>query len=71
MTAEILYDWVFHYNHFANQWAAYHRDDHRAYFNAETSVHPIFKHKDVKVLVKHLVKSNGDPALLMSFSPKK
>lgn len=71
MTAEILYDWVFHYNHFAKEWAAYHRDDHRAYFNAENSVHPILKHENINVLVKHLVKSNGDPALLMSFSPEK
>jgi trehalose utilization protein len=71
MSTETLYEWVFHYNHFTNQWAAYHRDDHKAYFNAEKSAYPIFKHKNIKVLIKHLVKSNGNPELLMSFSPTK
>lgn len=61
-----LYDWVFHYNHYTKLWAAYHRDDHKAYFNSEKSLHPIFRHQSIKMLMQHIVDSNGDPKLLLS-----
>lgn len=66
-----LYDWVFHYNHYTKLWAAYHRDDHKAYFNAEESLHPILRHSNIKVLMRHIADSNGDPELLLCMSASK
>lgn len=49
-----LYNWLFHYNHHTELWNAFHRDDHKAYWNGELNEHNIYQHKDFGELIKIL-----------------
>jgi len=40
-----LYDWLFHYNSYAGQWTAFHKEDHDAYWNGSEPKYPMYKNK--------------------------
>jgi len=64
MQDNVLYNWLFHYNHHTQLWYAFHREDHAAYWNGGKSKHPIIKSKQVSVLMEILRKTNGEPTLI-------
>jgi len=50
-----LYDWVFHYNHFTELWAAIPRDLYNNYWNND-DVKGVIKSKDFNTLVEIITK---------------
>lgn len=66
MNENVLYNWLFHFNHHTGLWYAFHREDHAAYWNGSDSKHPIIKSRKVSVLMEILQQTNGDPNLFKS-----
>ena len=54
-----LYNWVFHFNSFANTWAAIPRDHYQEYWS--DSAHPaIIRSREINTLIDILYKTNGE-----------
>lgn len=51
---EKLYNWLFHYNHNTNLWAAFSREDYVAYWNGTINSNNIYYHSDFQELIKIL-----------------
>lgn len=48
----VLYDYIFHYNHFTEEWNAFKREDSQKYFNGEL-VNPL-RSPSIKDLITYL-----------------
>lgn len=51
-----LYNWLFHYNSHKEEWTAFHREDHSAYWNGEKSKYRMYKDKSFSELIGLLYK---------------
>lgn len=56
---EELHNWLFHYNPYTKNWAAFRREDATKYFNGELKNTLISKKQNI--LVEIIVKTQGDP----------
>ena len=56
---DYLNDWVFHFNPYANQWAAIPRDKYKEYWN-NFKHHAVLRSKHLNTLIDLLHKSKGD-----------
>ena len=51
-----LYNWLFHYNIYKEEWTAFHREDHNAYWNGEKPKHRMYRNKSFTDLISQLHK---------------
>jgi hypothetical protein len=58
-----LYDWVFHYNHYNNTWAAIPRDVYAQYWD-KYDLPGVIRSSKIETLLELLHKSKGDIDLL-------
>jgi hypothetical protein len=58
-----LYDWVFHFNHYNNTWAAIPRDMYKQYWD-NYNLPGIIRSSKIETLLELLYKSKGDIDLL-------
>jgi len=56
---ENLYDWLFHYNFYKEEWSAFKRDDIYVYFSGGDS-DKILKSKNQKDLIDFIIDSKGN-----------
>jgi hypothetical protein len=56
---DFMNDWVFHFNPYADQWAAIPRDKYTDYWN-DFKHHAILRSKHLNTLISLLYKSKGD-----------
>jgi hypothetical protein len=54
---EALYDWLFHYCSYENEWRAFHRSEYQAYWNGECK--SLIFSKNIEEL-KRLIINNGE-----------
>lgn len=61
--ASYLYDWIFHFNSYANLWAAIPRDSYTEYWDRHD--HPnVLKSSKLETLIEILHKSKGDMGVI-------
>jgi hypothetical protein len=58
-----LYDWMFHYNHYTNQWAAIPRDMYKQYWD-KYDLPGVIRSSKIETLLELLHKSKGNIDLL-------
>jgi hypothetical protein len=63
MEKDYLYDWVFHFNHYNNTWAAIPRDMYKQYWD-NYNLPGIIRSSKIETLLELLHKSKGDIDLL-------
>jgi hypothetical protein len=63
-----LYDWLFHYNHHTNSWAAFKREDIQDYFNGNYK--NVIKSKTQKTLEGLITAHEGDLESIQDFMKK-
>ena len=56
MEEKEMYNWLFHYNFYKQEWTAFHRDDVNAYWNGSTPEHVMYKDKVFNELIGQLYK---------------
>lgn len=56
MSNDKLYDWVFHYNHYTNEWCAFKREHYSEYFNGNHN--NVIRNKSHNNLVDFILKSS-------------
>lgn len=67
MDKGILYDWLFHYNHFTGKWAAFRRGDYVHHFNnGENSL----RSSNINTLIEIIRRCDGDTSKLKTKSEK-
>jgi len=49
-----MYNWLFHYNSHKEEWTAFHREDHTAYWNGKESKYRMYKNKSFTELISQL-----------------
>jgi hypothetical protein len=54
MEKQQLYNWLFHYNHNEELWTAFHREDHKAYWNGDKPIHRIYRDPSFESLLIQL-----------------
>ena len=63
MEKDYLYDWVFHFNHLTNTWAAIPRDLYKQYWD-NYNLPGVIRSSKIETLLELLHKSKGDIDLL-------
>jgi hypothetical protein len=58
-----LEDWIFHYNAYANQWAAFPRETYTQYWNDYEDIN-VLRSKELPTLLDLLHKTKGDKLLI-------
>jgi hypothetical protein len=53
-----LYNWLFHYNPYTEEWNAFHRDDAIAYWNNTKKIHPVYAAPEFHLLIEILYTHN-------------
>ena len=56
MEQKEIYNWLFHYNHHTEEWTAFHREDHTAYWNGSEAKYRMYKDKSFTDLMGQLYK---------------
>jgi hypothetical protein len=57
MKDNILYNWLFRYNHYTELWYAFHREDLINHYNGTNTIHNVYQDKDINNLIKTVSKN--------------
>jgi hypothetical protein len=60
--ANILYDYLFHYNSYAKEWNAFKREDKEKYFNGEITKNEVYRAKSFNTVLKYLKQKASNKA---------
>ena len=57
MSIEALYDWLFHYNPYVEEWSAFRREDKEKYFNGELDASRYHRSSKITTLIEFISKT--------------